>query len=197
MSSVATAHSAAEGKSSINVEDQSHSETAQALLLKDKTMSTYPPLALPPAAAGSSSLNPSDYPIAGSGVATTSNSNTTHDIELNLSASHIDENHEEQEVIETSPSRPRSVMDFAIDSTSMHAGGRQVRRNVMARLSGRWTTVPRRSRVILIWSAVMTALKVKSNNNRGCKTERLDCLWGHFFFFFFFFFFASVRPSCL
>ncbi|KAG0289405.1 hypothetical protein BGZ96_007055 [Linnemannia gamsii] len=57
-------------------------------------------------------------------------------------------------------SRPRSVMDLAIDSAGGNPAGRQVRRNLMARFSDRWDTLPRNSRIILCLNGTMTLVKV-------------------------------------
>ncbi|GJJ78848.1 hypothetical protein EMPS_11207 [Entomortierella parvispora] len=147
---------------------ESHSVlAADTLLLKDETMASYPPLALPPsptAATPTTDMSTSDSLLSGS------NATTTHDIEGGPIPNHLGEQHqnrdEDEGVIDTTAdaaaaaSRPRSVVDFALDSASMPAGGRQVRRNMIARLSGRWTEVPRRSRVILVWSSIMTLLKI-------------------------------------
>ncbi|KAK3836950.1 MAG: hypothetical protein JOS17DRAFT_713678 [Linnemannia elongata] len=57
-------------------------------------------------------------------------------------------------------SRPRSVMDLAIDSAGGNPAGRRVRRNLMARFSDRWDTLPRNSRIILCLNGAMTLAKV-------------------------------------
>ena len=156
---------------------ESHSVlAADTLLLTDETMASYPPLVLPPsptaAAAATADMSTSHSLFSGSNAA------ATHDIEGGSIPSHLGEQHQDREgdegEIDTTAaggaaSRPRSVVDFALDSASMHAGGRQVRRNMLARLSERWTAVSRRSRVILVWSSIMTLLKVTKGKLR--KTE--------------------------
>ncbi|KAF9145338.1 hypothetical protein BG015_011933, partial [Linnemannia schmuckeri] len=57
-------------------------------------------------------------------------------------------------------SRPRSVMDLAIDSAGGNPAGRRVRRNLMARFSDRWDNLPRNSRIILCLNGAMTLAKV-------------------------------------
>ncbi|KAK3847836.1 MAG: hypothetical protein J3R72DRAFT_430907 [Linnemannia gamsii] len=57
-------------------------------------------------------------------------------------------------------SRPRSVMDLAIDSAGGNLAGRRVRRNVMARFSDRWDTLPMNSRIILCLNGAITFTKV-------------------------------------
>ncbi|KAF9354874.1 hypothetical protein BGX26_007259 [Mortierella sp. AD094] len=57
-----------------------------------------------------------------------------------------------------SPSRPRSVVDLAIETASGNPAGRTVRRNVMTR----WQSIPRNARIFLTLKAIMTVAKVVS-----------------------------------
>ncbi|KAF9138208.1 hypothetical protein BGX30_009425 [Mortierella sp. GBA39] len=80
-------------------------------------------------------------------------------------------------------SRPRSVMDLAIDSAGGNPAGRRVRRNLMARFSDRWDTLPRNSRIILCLNGAMTLAKVVASttvlivdSNAQCASPNLTYL---------------------
>ncbi|KAF9906776.1 hypothetical protein EC991_000287 [Linnemannia zychae] len=80
-------------------------------------------------------------------------------------------------------SRPRSVMDIAIDSAGVNPAGRRVRRNLMARFADRWDTLPRNSRIILCLNGTMTLAKVVASTtvlivdrNAVCGSSNLTYL---------------------
>ncbi|KAF9129643.1 hypothetical protein BGW39_003967 [Mortierella sp. 14UC] len=80
-------------------------------------------------------------------------------------------------------SRPRSVMDLAIDSAGGNLAGRRVRRNLMARFADRWDTLPRNSRIILCLKGGMTLAKVVASTtvlivdrNAICESSNLTYL---------------------
>ncbi|KAG0213361.1 hypothetical protein BGX33_002946 [Mortierella sp. NVP41] len=73
-------------------------------------------------------------------------------------------------------SRPRSVMDLAIDSTGGNPAGRRVRRNFMARLFDRWDTLPRNSRIILCLNGAMTLAKVVASTTVLILDRNSECM---------------------
>ncbi|KAF9913203.1 hypothetical protein BX616_010167 [Lobosporangium transversale] len=58
----------------------------------------------------------------------------------------------------TNNTRPRSVLDLAIDTASTNPAGRRVRRNVVTR----WRNIPRNARIFLTFNVVMTIAKIVS-----------------------------------
>ncbi|KAF8942457.1 hypothetical protein BGZ47_006459 [Haplosporangium gracile] len=72
-------------------------------------------------------------------------------------------------------SRPRSVMDLAIDSAGGNPAGRRVRRNLMARFSDRWDTLPRNSRIILCLNGAMTLAKVVASTTVLIVDRNAQC----------------------
>ncbi|KAF9925388.1 hypothetical protein FBU30_004801 [Linnemannia zychae] len=72
--------------------------------------------------------------------------------------------------------RPRSVVDMAIDSASNNPAGRQVRRNLITRLSDRWENLPRNSRIILSLNGVMTFAKIIASTTALVVDRDATCI---------------------
>ncbi|CAO3568359.1 unnamed protein product [Mortierella alpina] len=73
--------------------------------------------------------------------------------------------------------RPRSVVDFAIDSASANPAGRRVRRNMIARFRSRWENVPRNSRILLCLTGIMTIAKVAATIAVLIVDKDADCMF--------------------
>ncbi|KAH7031799.1 hypothetical protein BKA57DRAFT_443487 [Linnemannia elongata] len=123
----------------------------------------------------------------------TNNNNITNDNNSNDNSSTSDINHtsvnmsmsidrdRDQETALSQPangtvSRPRSVMDLAIDSAGGNPAGRRVRRNLMARFSDRWDTLPRNSRIILCLTGAMTFAKVVASTTVLIIDRNAQCV---------------------
>lgn len=71
---------------------------------------------------------------------------------------------------QTPSSRPRSVMDVAIDSSGISEAGRTVRRNALDRVT--WSNIPRNARAFLVLNGIMTVLKVMIKQRVSRESER-------------------------
>lgn len=113
-----------------------------------------------------------------------SNSSVTSDINhtgVDMSTSIVDRDRDQEAALspaaEGTVSRPRSVMDLAIDSAGGNPAGHRVRRNLMARFSDRWDNLPRNSRIILCLNGAMTLVKV--SDQAAAVLHRNDRLKWH------------------
>ncbi|KAF9567449.1 hypothetical protein EC968_003249 [Mortierella alpina] len=82
---------------------------------------------------------------------------------------------EAEDEADAATSRPRSVVDFAIDSANANPAGRRVRRNMIARLRSRWENVPRNSRIVLCLTGCMTIAKVAATIAVLIVDKDADC----------------------
>ncbi|KAF8936298.1 hypothetical protein BGZ58_004363 [Dissophora ornata] len=108
-------------------------------------MSTYPP---PPSAPPEPSPQP-QLPDT-----------ELHSTELHSTELHNAE-YDDADTASTAAPRPRSVLDMAIDTASINAAGRAVRRNAISRLSSRWRDIPRNARIFLIFNGIMAVVKAQ------------------------------------
>jgi hypothetical protein len=143
-----------------------------------------------------STSTPQSHPLSiDVALNTTNNNNHDNNNSNNTSSGTSDRNHtgvdmnmstvdsdREQEAalsppVEGTVSRPRSVMDLAIDSAGGNPAGRRVRRNLMARFSDRWDTLPRNSRIILCLNGAMTLVKVSDHAAAAATTANDRLKW--------------------
>ncbi|OAQ31424.1 hypothetical protein K457DRAFT_136322 [Linnemannia elongata AG-77] len=148
-----------------------------------------------PTSTSPSTSTPQSHPLSIDAAldSSTNNNNITNDNNSNDNSSTSDINHtsvnmsmsidrdRDQETALSQPangtvSRPRSVMDLAIDSAGGNPAGRRVRRNLMARFSDRWDTLPRNSRIILCLTGAMTFAKVVASTTVLIIDRNAQCV---------------------
>ncbi|KAI8604164.1 hypothetical protein EDD21DRAFT_366986 [Dissophora ornata] len=125
-------------------QSDSHLLDSTLLLPHQSLMSTYPP---PPSAPPEPSPQP-QLPDT-----------ELHSTELHSTELHNAE-YDDADTASTAAPRPRSVLDMAIDTASINAAGRAVRRNAISRLSSRWRDIPRNARIFLIFNGIMAVVKI-------------------------------------